>query len=225
MLVVEPTGGLANKLRVVFSYLKVAERDNKQLTVIWEKNNACKGYFLDYFQPVERITFLTKNTDSLSVDYCGCSCHGDFNTYNNFIYSDLKLKENIYDSINQKLKLLGNFIAIQVRRTDHIELAKSHNRFTTDEDFCTFIESNPDGNLFIASDNRDSYEYFKSKYPDRVKLDYPDSDSTSLRHTSLEDSIIDLFICARALHVKTSGYSSFGDLILQLHNNFILSTT
>jgi hypothetical protein len=184
----------------------------------------CNGFFLDYFEPVKGITFLEKNIENLNVDYFGCSTREDFNSPEQFIYSDLKLNKNMYDSINEKLKVLKNFIAIQVRRTDHIELAKEYNMFTSDEDFCKFIESNPEGNLFITSDNQDSYEYFRSKYPDRVKIDYPDNDPTNLRHTSLKDSIIDLFVCAKATHIKTSGFSSFGDLIHQLHDNFIFST-
>jgi hypothetical protein len=211
-------------LRVVFSYHKLAERDNNHLTVIWKKSDACPGLFLDYFQPINNVTFLENNHDNLTIDYDGCSCHPDYNCNSSFIYSDLKLQKHMYDSINKKLKLLDTFIAIQVRRTDHIDLAMASNRFTTDEDFCTFIESNPEGNLFITADNKESYDFFKNKYPDRVKIDYPDSDSTKLRHTSLKDSIVDIFVCAKAKSIKTSGFSSFGDLINQLHNNFIFST-
>jgi len=224
IIVVEPIGGLGNMLRVVFSYHKVAQRDNKTLIVIWKKSDACNGFFLDYFQPVEGITFLEKNLDKLKIDYYGCISHSDFNVFSNFIYSDLKVNQDIYNSIDERIKILKTFIAIQVRRTDHTAMAMSVNSFTSDEEFCKFIESNPSGNLFITADNKESYDYFKNKYPDRVKINYPDSDSTKLRHTSLKDSIIDLFVCSQARKIMTSGYSSFGDLINQLHDNFIFST-
>jgi hypothetical protein len=224
-LVIEPLGGLGNMLRVVFSYVKAAQRDKKKLIVIWKKSDACRGSFLDFFQPIDNVTFLANNPDKLIVDYNDCTGHPDFSPYKSFIYSELKLNQNICNLINEKLAILGdNFIAIQVRRTDHIEIAKASNKFTPDEDFCKFIESNPDGNLFITSDNQESYDYFRNNYPDRVKIDYPTNDPTKLRHTSLEDSIVDMFVCAKARVIKTSGFSSFGDLINQLHDNFIFST-
>jgi len=216
MIVVEPTSGLCNKLRVVFSYWEHAKLNNKKLTVIWKEDEACPGFFSDYFEPVNGITFLRTNSENLKLDYCGCGWHPDFNPYKKFIYSDLKLQSILQDRVNEKVKALGEFIAIQVRRTDHEELAKNKNKFTTDEDFCKFIDDNPNGNLFITADNKKSFDFFRERYPGRVKIDYPKDDPTKLRHTSLEDSIIDMFICTHATVFKKSDWSSFGGTISQL---------
>ena len=67
-------------------------------------------------------------------------------------------------------------------------------------------------------------DFFKKKYPTRVKIEYPKNDARRLRHTSLEDSIVDIFVCIHATHFKRSEFSSFGGTILQLHDNFIFST-
>jgi hypothetical protein len=220
MITIKPTGGLCNKLRVAFSYWEYAKIHNKQLTVIWEVSDACPGFFLDYFEPINGITFL-KMTDSqeLSIDYVGYCWHSDFSPYKKFIYSDLKLLPAIQAKIDEKVKIMsGNFIAIQVRRTDHTKLALKNKHFTTDEDFCKFIDKNPNGNLFIASDNKQSYNYFKERYPDRVKVEFPKDDPTKLRHTSLEDSIIDIFVCVHSTSFKGSGWSSYGHFIIQLRN-------
>jgi hypothetical protein len=219
MIVVQPIGGLGNKLRVVFSYWEYAKPNNKKLTVIWKEDQACPGFFLDYFEPVDGITFLTYNSENLKLDYYGSEWHPDFNPYEKFIYSDLKLQSILQDRVNEKVKILEHFIAIQVRRTDHEKLAKKYNSFTTDEDFCKFIDDNPKGNLFITADNKKSFDFFREKYPDRVKLKYPKNDPTKLRHTSLEDSIIDMFICTHATAFKKSDWSSFGGTILQLRKH------
>jgi hypothetical protein len=219
MIVVAPTGGLCNKLRVSFSYWEYAKFNNKNLTVIWETCEACPGFFLDYFEPVNGITFLKENSENLQIDYKGYSCEPNFNSNIKFLYTDLKLQSRIQDSVNEKLKVLGDFIAIQVRRTDHEEMAKSFNRFTTDEDFCKFIDDNPNGNLFVTADNKKSFDFFKERYSDRLILEYPADDPTKYRHTSLEDSIVDMLICTYATVFKQSDFSSFGDTIRQLRKS------
>ena len=45
MIVIQPTSGLGNKLRVIFSYYELAKKQNKKLYVIWIINNACNGFF------------------------------------------------------------------------------------------------------------------------------------------------------------------------------------
>jgi hypothetical protein len=216
MIVIEARSGLGNKLRVVFSYWEHAKVNNKNLIVIWKESDECPGFFLDFFEPVNGITFLRENSENLKLDYRGNEWHSDFNPYEKFIYSDLNLQSRLQDRVNKTVNELEEFIAIQVRRTDHEKLAKEKNKFTTDEDFCKFIDNNPRGNLFITADNKKSFDFFRERYPDRVKIDYPKNDPTKLRHTSLEDSIIDMFICTHATAFKRSDWSSFGGTILQL---------
>lgn len=217
VIVVNPVYGLCNRLRVMFSYWEYAKLQNKNLIVIWEVDDACPGFFLDYFEPVNGINFVPKINDlNLKIDYSGFIWHPDFNPNKKFIYEDLTLKSNLRNRVTEKLKVLGEFIAIQVRRTDSIELAIRDNRFTTDEEFCAFINNNPSYNLFITADNKNSFDYFKNLYTDKVKLEFPENDPTKLRHTSLEDSIVDMFVCTHAKYFKRSGYSSFGGTIEQL---------
>lgn len=219
MLVVQPIGGLSNMLRVVFSYVKLCRRDNQKLIVIWKNSNDCPGLFLDYFEPIHGVTFIENNSENLNITYTGFDPHPEFNPYFMFIYSELKLTKKMAEIVSNKVLQLDNdFIAIQVRRTDHVKYALKCHNFTTDDEFCKFIESNPKGNLFITSDNEESYNYFKSKYSNRVKIGYPANDSKKKRHTSLKDAIIDMFVCVHARIIKTSGASSFGYTIQQLRN-------
>jgi hypothetical protein len=210
MFVVVPLGGLCNKLRVIFSYNDFAIYNNKKLIVIWKIEKNCPGLFLNYFEPINNITFMENNTNNLKIDYKGCSINNDYPPN----YKKLKLLPYMIQIIKNKINLLGNnYIAVHIRRTDHIELAKKNNKYTTDDDFFDFIEKNKkDNNIYIATDNKITYDIFKNKYNNIIKLSYH-VEINSLRETSLEDSIIDLFMCIYSSNFKGSGWSSFSDLI------------
>ena len=108
---------------------------------------------------------FTKN--KYNIEYHGCSIHKDFTPD----YTTLELLPYILKNINKKQKLLNNdYIAVHIRRTDHIQLAKDNNKYTTDTDFTNFIDSYPNKYLYIATDNLQTYKYYKHKYSDKVLL-------------------------------------------------------
>jgi hypothetical protein len=235
-MILRVRGGLGNRLRVLFSHYLFCKRIHEHLTVIWFVSDACPGFYLDYFEEIDGITFLRDNSQKLKIDIATWDCHSEFNNPELLNYSNLKLKKEIYDIVRERINTLDNdYIAIQVRRTDHVESAKKNNMFTTDQDFFKFIDANIDKNLYISADNKISYNLFRSKYSDRVKFDFSESESikslrktplyflkkTETRHTTLKDAIVDIYVCAHAKNVKVSGHSTFGELILNLHNNFI----
>jgi hypothetical protein len=82
--IVEPTGGLCNYLRVVFSYWLYCKKEGKTLTVIWKETSECPGFFLDYFYPLEGVIFLKKKSEEL-VNFHGDRWHPDYNPYAMFI--------------------------------------------------------------------------------------------------------------------------------------------
>jgi len=238
-MILRVKGGLVNRIRTVFSHYLFCKRISEHLTVIWLVTDACPGFYLDYFEEIDGITFLRDNSQNLKIDITTWDYHSEFDKPELLNYSILKLKQEIYDIVRQRINTLdNNYIAIQVRRTDHGVLAKKNNIFTADEDFFKFIDANIDKNLYISSDNKISYDLFRSKYSDRVKFDFSESESIKslrkgmvyllkkretigTRHTTLKDAIVDIYVCAQAKNVKVSGGSSFGELILYLHNNFI----
>ena len=110
--------------------------------------------------------------------------------------------------------MANNYIAVHIRRTDHADLAKKHNTYTSDIDFFTFIDAcQSTKNLYIATDNKHTYDEFEQKYNTIVNLPYHEVVCGGFRETSLRDAVIDLFMCVRAHSFKGSGYSSFSDLI------------
>jgi hypothetical protein len=215
MIVVQPVGGLCNYLRVVFSYYKIASLSNDTLTVIWLKDDACNGYFLDYFKPIQNITFEYNNMNNYKIDYFGCNAHHDYNAHFKLKYENLELVPEINEIIINKQKILGNYIAVHIRRTDSIENAKLNNQYTTDDCFFNFIDNKLKDkklNLYIATDNIETYNIFKAKYGNLVKFDYHKT-INGLRHTSLRDAIIDLYMCINSDYFLGSGFSSFTNMI------------
>lgn len=211
MLVVKAIGGLCNRLRTLFSYNQYAKFLNKKLVFIWNKNEQCTGLFLDYFEPVENILFLENNNDNLNIDYT--SHHGLSNYPSN--YSELKLLPSILEKIKEKINILErNYISFHIRRTDHINYAKNIGKYVDDNFFIDFIEKNlQDKNLFIAADNKETYNLFKSKYETNVKFDYYNTIINKTRQTTLEESIIDIYVCVYSSKFTGTTHSSFSALI------------
>ena len=212
-LVIIPKGGLCNKLRVVFSYLYNALKQKKKLVVIWIFDRCCEGYFLDFFEPVENVTFLTKPPDKTKINYSGCSStNWDGN------YSKLVTKSTIKNKINNYIDkfLNNNYIAVHIRRTDHTSLAKKNKKYTDDQTFIKYIDKHPTDKIYLATDNYDTQRQFKNRYGNRLYIYQHIIPNSKLRQTSLEHSIIDIFICARAKQFMGTGYSSYSTLINQI---------
>jgi len=214
-----PTGGLCNYLRVVFSYHEYTKSISSTLTVIWIKTAACPGYFLDYFEPIQTIHFITNIHTTNKIAYKGCSRAPP--PHNKPNYAELKIKPYLQNIIQQKVNVLNsNYISVHIRRTDHITSAKKNNRYTNDEAFSDFIDkADMHKDIYIATDNKATYDVFKKKYTDRIKFEYHQTNKNCLRETSLQDAIIDIYMCVYSDAFMGSGWSSFSGFIHQLRLN------
>ena len=212
-----PQNGLCNRLRVIFSYYTFAQKQNKVLKVIWLKNHLCPGYFDDYFEPINNITFIKEKTSDEKIFYTGIFPHQKYTPS----YKHLKLKSEIKEIIDNNIKTLTSpYVAVHIRRTDHAALAIRHNNFTTDKAFMRFINKTKPAPVYVATDNKQTHTLYKNRYKHRIKLPYHDliNGGTGKRKTSLRDSIVDLYICVNAAHFMGSGQSSFSGVIKQLRS-------
>ena len=215
-MIIRPTGGLCNRLRVVMSYYEDAMKKKEKLIVVWYQDINCNGNYTDFFSPLPNAEFIYKDYKG-KIDY-----HGYSALYRVTDYQRLKLLPIMIKFVNEKRKILeNNYIAIHVRRTDHIEVAKKRNRYTSDEDFFQFIDKykNDAKYLYIAADNKETYEMFQKKYPTLILFPYHEEVKGSKRNTSLHDAIIDLYMCVFSKHFQFSGQSSFSDVILRIRQN------
>jgi len=82
-----------------------------------------------------------------------------------------------------------------------------------------FIDNcDPTMKIYIATDNKETQDIFINKYNDRIiiKKIIP---SDSLRQTSVQDAVVDIYICAGAKYFMGSIGSSFTDLITYIREN------
>lgn len=213
-IVIYPINGLCNRIRFIMTHLKNARKRKKKLIVIWELSDECPGFFLDYFEHIKDIYFI-KDKKNLTINYTG---------HNGYIYNlnnEIKLKSYMKYNIMSKIKKLDNkYIAIHVRRTDLIENIhnfpenwglKDINNINIEsyKKYDSFIDLYPDYNLYIATDNRNTQDYFYNKYKDRINVIKFINTNNNLRQTSLEDSIIDMYMCIYANHFMGTSHSTF----------------
>lgn len=184
-----------------------------------ENNKILSRFFLDYFKPIENIIFLKNNNDNLDLNYRGCLLHSDFNPYEKFIYYDLELLDHLKLKLNNIILNLNPYIAIHVRRTDHCGY---DNKYTTDDEFINFINDNNDYKLYIATDNRDTQKKFYNLFNKRIKIiNWIKKNNSQFRKTTLEQTILDIYICINSNYFKGSYYSSFSDFIIQMRSHIL----
>jgi len=226
--VISPKNGLCNKLRVVFSYLQIAREANKKLIVLWNDKDdksrdiggACPGFFLDYFEPIKDVEFIESNRgyEDSDIDYKGCWYHESCNPQKVFIYQELRLLPYLRKKVEENIKYLdNNYIAVHVRRTDFmISVAQHFNVYMKDEEYFNFIDKHLKSRfLYIATDNLQTQELFYEKYSNHIKVINLITNRPNLkRQTSLEDAIVDLYMCINSeefLGTKESTFSWFID--------------
>jgi len=202
-----PTRGLCNRLRVVFSYLDFAQQQNIRLNVYWKADCDCPGNFLDVFDPVENLLFL-QNKPAI-VTYHGCYPKRSMNKH---LYKDLKPNSNILHRLLILSSSNNNYNAIHVRRTDHTTLVKKRSEFTPDAVFENFIEES-DKKVYLACDDINTQKQFLEKYSTKIFFNKIIESTKRIRQTSLEDAVVDLFMCIRSLNFLGTNYSSYSDLI------------
>ena len=213
-LVIHSWAGLCNRLRVLFSYHYLNKK--KKIIMIWENNRACPGFFLDCFQPIENVEFSNKILDNIDIK-TNSECS---KTKKHFIYDNLKLRNELKQKINKNLSIMNKFIAIQIRRTDTISSPWKKKKYLSDEEYIEFLNKYPNHNIYIATDNFETQNKFYSLFKDRMKIiklmEKPKKYIPGKRQTSIEDVIIDIYMCVNAEFFLGSSYSSVTTLIKEL---------
>lgn len=55
MIIIEPFGGLANRLRVLTSAMDLSDKTNQKIKMIWVENSDLNCGFLDLFLPLDDL--------------------------------------------------------------------------------------------------------------------------------------------------------------------------
>ena len=205
-------GGLNNKIRVMLSYLYKANKENKKLCLIWIKDTECPDDYNTLFYPINNMDVISYDNDM-----------SDFHTWeidnNEYVQEKyhklLKPLPDIQKNINRFQNMLGNeYIACHIRRTDIVmHEGQSWYKPKTDQDYMNFIDQyDTKLNIYIATDNKDTQDVFINKYNNRVIIK-PIIPTTELRQTSVQDALIDMYVCIGSKYFLGSQGSSFTDTI------------
>lgn len=206
-LILCPKGGLGNRLRVIFSFWCFCQTKDLKLQIVWEKDKYCSGLFSEYFLEIPDVIFKNSKESFLSTSRRLKTISDDI--YINSL-KNLKLNNQMQNILNNYLDLLEEFDAVHIRRTDHVKLAKKHQKFIELEKFEEFIKKSK--NIFLATDCNKTQEYLLKKY-NHINVFNKIIDNKKLRKTSLKNSIIDMFICIKAKDFMGTPFSSFSDII------------
>mmetsp|Transcript_74078 Transcript_74078/g.123739 ORF Transcript_74078/g.123739 Transcript_74078/m.123739 type:complete len:396 (+) Transcript_74078:132-1319(+) len=217
-LVVCADAGLCNKLRVVLSHALVARESGRPLLVVWEPAEWCPGRFSDVFEAIDDVFFVDL-TVPLHPHYEGCDVPAAIKHTAREL-EGYRLLVPI-DAIRQAVAANvaecggpGRFVAVHIRRTDH-----KCKEQTSDQEFFSFVDK-CDLPLYCAADCKKTQELVLQRYGMRLRALHAINNETALRHTSLQDAVVDLFTCVYARRFKGSFYSSFSDTICFLRQHY-----
>ena len=205
-------GGLNNKIRVMLSYLYRANKENKKLIVIWIKDTECPDDYNTLFYPIKNMDVISYNNNMSDFE----TWEIDNEEYVQEKYHKLlKPLPNIQKNIQLFQDLLGSqYIACHIRRTDIvIHKGQPWYKPKTDKEYMDFIDQYDSNlNIYIATDNKDTQDVFINKYKNRVIIK-PIIPSAELRQTSLQDALVDMYVCIGSTYFLGSKGSSFTDTI------------
>lgn len=241
LFIIKSRCGLCNRIRFILSFINYLKKTSKKfgkkkICIIWQKDDLCNGYFIDYFQKIKKNIIFIENTELLDFLYNKIDESKIYNDikyahiikkYNNYIPSNyLKLNENMYLEIKNIIQKLENrYISVHIRRTDlDIHLKNKENLYdkrTSNEEFINFINNHENYNLYVATDNYETQKLFYEKFKSRIKHLNIIFKTSLLRETSLKQAIIDLFLCSLSNKFKGTYYSSFTDFIKLIRSDIV----
>lgn len=209
------TSGLSNRLRTILPLHHL----NNKINVWWSKDRECNGHFLEAFQPIENINFISF-VNAIPPDFIGQKTFDKIIGHNDpelekQCYSLLKLKPDIQDTVDTFIKdhNIINGIALHVRRTDFVKDVTKVGLYKEDSDYYKYIDSFPMNTpVFLATDNSKTQKQYMDRYPNIVVHKIINS-TGKMRQTSFVDSVIDVFICSKANEFMGTPYSSYSGLI------------
>jgi len=194
-LIIKPNGSLFKRIKIIFSIL--GNGICKRLIVVWEVNNDCKGYYLDYFEPIRQITFV-KESNFINFELDNALKVENINKYIRFL-KKLKLNPNMQNELDNMLNknLPKKYYALHFRNTGYFK----NNNF---KPFSKFIQSNLNNMIYIATDNKESQD---------ILLKIPHTTTYNYFNGSIEDIIIDFFICINSTEFIGTEGSHFTEFV------------
>ena len=223
-LVIQPEGGICNRLRFLFSMIRSLIDKGKfkktKLIVLWTETENCNGCIQNFIKPMKTVIFKKNNPNQqLRVDIRSSGIVEDYHKLNYVLRVPINLNNQTRKKIKSiiKNKLDDKYIAIHLRRTDHYENFKKDkekaDQIIRDNEYNLFIKNNPGCKCYLATDCPYTQKKFKNLHKNRIVYFEEIPKKDDLRKTSFECAIIDLYICICANKFKGSFGSSYSKFI------------
>ncbi|EGJ31344.1 hypothetical protein LYNGBM3L_40940 [Moorena producens 3L] len=239
-------GGLCNRLRALCAYLCLSYFWDIPLLMCWHPEEACNCYFEDICETVcetispQSILKLLRNEDSCNILYVtehkwhsihqryleDSIDHETFRKHYLKFVRQMKLKDNLLQEIEKFVEKYwqNDMIGIHIRRTDlwkHLKSRGLESHFSSDDKFIRAIEkeiANGCSNFFLATDNEGTKTLISEQFPDQIISYCQTFDDSQKRQTSVENSLIDLYLLSKCQKILGSYYSSFSEYAAALGN-------
>lgn len=206
MYIVGSGGGLADRTRVLFSYLQFARSQQQELFMLWEDSNHLSGRYDEVFESVCDVTFIygkrLQSQYKEKISYWGPAPHPDFK-WAPLLVCELVPLPSVIEAVRATLdRLQPGFIALHVRRFD----LEGRTDLMSFDVFDRFLGAKlkPEQKIFLATDATPTQERFREKYGDRIVVFrdiewlgyYGKKKHIWQRQTDLFHAVVDLFVCA-----------------------------
>lgn len=245
MIIIEPVGGLCNRMRAVRSAVGIAKRLNKKLVVVWKKNDELVCEFNQIFQPIEDVTVIECNKMGIIrlklMSFSKVLKQNDlYNgektlfTLDDFIkvvnpkiyiktYSDFFKMENINifkpkKEIMQKVNKIvnsNNVIGVHIRRTDNQESINNSPIILFEKIIEKEIATNKN-KILLSTDSEDVQNLISSKYKENIIFNKKHFSRKS--NQGIIDAAIDLYSLSKCKKIYGSYQSSFTDIASEINN-------
>jgi hypothetical protein len=214
-------GGLANRLRAIFSRY-AGGLLQPPMQVVWARTwDIAQTHFLQVFEPVPGIEFVPDGTPCDEESWHAAINYSDWHQHYRLLRPTAALRERI----SGLQSAVGEYIAMHVRRTDHVKLAHMQGRYTEDGEFVQWAheqsKATPLEPCFLATCNAETRQILARHIGPRLFWQGDLQPSTvyqheSTRYGSLADAVVDLFICVGAREFMGTAHSSFSELVTHL---------
>eukprot|EP01031_Cornospumella_fuschlensis_P039319 gene39319-47858_t len=217
--------------------------------MVWDVNDACPGHFLQYFKPIQGITFITNQTRHLfepfairvypssRLTFAQTLMLYDIDLYmpkrlwfheelNHWRMLELTREMRERVSLFVREQNVCNASAAHIRMTDMDNILQRKRRFNMNSLRYWLDRLPTERRVFVMADNPNAQaELLRAYGPEKVFIYAPVPNitvnlstlSSEFRYTSLEHTVMDIYIAAHATQFRPAGFSSISEFVRTLN--------
>ena len=199
-MIVRPLSGLANRVRVVLSYLRAY---NGNVEFVWTKDKCMDCEWSDLFAEPE-----IKTTEASSN--CIATCNAKSGLRHSH-FSILVPSQEVKEKVEEFRRRHKKYNSVHIRRTDFLDYARKNGSpvsFAPFHDYCARSQLP----VYVSCDDVQTMLMFKKEHGKKV-LTRNINWKSGFRQTSVLDALIDAMICVDSEHFLGTHLSSFSSMI------------